>query len=308
MQTPHVFGEHQNLFGIHRDAVESERDAVASQSLDGSGSEPRIAVLMLTAGMLTSVGPSRLHVDMADELSQLGLPSFRFDLSGIGESLAVGSNGSSLERAASEVRQAMDMLASEYGYSHFMLFGLCSGADDAIPSAVEDERIIAASLVDACGYRTAGYLVPFARRKYLPKVLRLSKWRASISRYLQSGKSIASTMPIGLDIREFPDREQSETTLLGLVDRGMRLQFVYTGGVIDYYSYANQFFDMFPRLVNRTEIAVVYQPRWDHVAMLQEDRTELLQTVVSWFDTTAKTFRNETRVNTTTQVGWAPLM
>jgi hypothetical protein len=294
MQTPHVFGEHQHLYGIHRDAVASDRDAVASQSLDGSDSEPKIAVLMLTAGMLTSVGPSRLHVDLADELSDLGLPSFRFDLSGIGESLAVGSNGSSLERAASEVRQAMDMLEREYGYSHFMLFGLCSGADDAIPAAVEDERIIAASLVDACGYRTAGHWVPFVRRKYLPKLVRLSKWIDLFRGYFQGTKSSASTMPIGSDIREFPNREQSEATLLGLVDRGMRLQFVYSGGVIDYYSYANQFFDMFPRLVNRDEIAVVYQPRWDHVAMLQEDRTELLQTVVSWFDTTAKAFLNET--------------
>jgi hypothetical protein len=109
-------------------------------------------------------------------------------------------------------------------------------------------------------------------------------------------------MPIGSDIREFPDREQSEATLLGLIDRGMRLQFVYTGGVIDYYSYADQFFDMFPRLVNRSEIAIVYQPRWDHVAMLQEDRIELLQTVVSWFDTTAKVFYKETLVDAPTQV------
>lgn len=287
MQTPHVFGEHQHLFGIHRDAV-------ASETLDSSYSEPKIAVLMLTAGMLTSVGPSRLHVDLADELSQLGLPSFRFDLSGIGESLAVGSSGSSLERATSEVRQAMDMLESEYGYSHFMLFGLCSGADDAIPSAVEDERIIAASLVDACGYRTTGHWVPFVRRKYLPKLVRLSKWIDLFRGYFQGTKSSASTMPIGSDIREFPNREQSEATLLGLIDRGMRLQFVYTGGVIDYYSYASQFFDMFPRFVNRKEIEVVYQPRWDHVTMLQEDRTEFLQTVISWFDTTAKASRNET--------------
>ena len=295
MQTPHVFGEHQHLFGIHRDAV-------ASEALDSSCSESKIAVLMLTAGMLTSVGPSRLHVDLADELSGLGLPSFRFDLSGIGESLAVGSNGSSLERASSEVRQAMDMLEREYSYRHFMLFGLCSGADDAIPSAVEDERIIAASLVDGCGYRTAGHWGPFVRRKYLPKVVRLSKWIDLFRGYFQGAKFDASTMPIGSDIREFPDREQSQATLLGLVERGMRLQFVYTGGVIDYYSYANQFFDMFPQLVNRKEIAVVYQPRWDHVAMLQEDRTELLRTVVSWFDTTAKVFRNETLVDTTTQV------
>ena len=102
-------------------------------------------------------------------------------------------------------------------------------------------------------------------------------------------------MPKGSDIREFPNREQSEATLLGLIDRGMQLQFLYTGGVVDYYSYTNQFFDMFPRLKHRSEISVIYQPRWDHVTMLQEDRAELLQTLVSWFDTTAATFCIDTR-------------
>ena len=288
MQTPHVFGEYQHLYGIHREAD-------ANPSFGSNRSESKVAVLMLTAGMLSSVGPSRLHVLLADELSTRGLPSFRFDLSGIGESLAVGSNGSSLERASNEVRQAMDMLEREYGYSHFMLFGLCSGADDAIHSAVNDERIIAASLVDACGYRTNGHLVPFVRRKYLPKIVRLSKWRDLFRGYFRSNQSTALTMPKGSDIREFPNREQSEATLLGLIDRGMQLQFLYTGGVVDYYSYTNQFFDMFPRLKHRSEISVIYQPRWDHVTMLQEDRAELLQTLVSWFDTTAATFCIDTR-------------
>jgi hypothetical protein len=281
MQTPHCFGEYDNLFGVHCQSVLSDVSV-------GNRPTQKVAVLMLTAGMLTSVGPSRLHVALAEKLSRKGLPSFRFDLSGIGESLAVGSQGASLERASLEVRQAIDMLEKEYGYTCFILFGLCSGADDAIVSASEDKRIIGACLMDACGYKTLGYLIPFLRRKYLPKILSVAKWFEAIGQRFSIYKPTASTMPQGFDLREFPNRIQAEDSIVALNDRGVRLQFIYTGGVIDYYSYANQFFDMFPRLRNRPEISVQFQPRWDHVTMLREDQSELLEMIVPWFESTAK--------------------
>jgi inhibitor of KinA sporulation pathway (predicted exonuclease) len=280
MHIPHVFGEHEHLFGFHCPA------SICISPMDQSKA-PKIAVLMLTPGMLTSIGPSRLHVTLADALSRKGIPSFRFDLSGIGESLAVGSHGSSLKRASHEVQQAMDMLEGEYGYTRFMLFGLCSGADDAVASASEDERIIATCLMDACGYRTSSHFAHYVKLKYLPKVLSLTKWLQSIQQRIQNGGPTASTMPEGFDIREFPNREQSEKQIVALVERGVRFQFIYTGGVSNYYSYADQFFDFFPRLKNRSEVTVVFQPRWDHVAMLQEDRIELLDTIVPWFESTA---------------------
>jgi len=279
--TPHVFGEQEHLFGIHCAPNSSNADP-------SNRDEVKVAVLMLTAGMLSNVGPSRLHVAMANAVSAQGIPSFRFDLSGIGESLAIGSQGLSLKRASSEITCAMDMLEIEYGYTQFILFGLCSGADDAIATAGEDYRIVGASLMDACGYRTRGHLISLARRKYLPKLLSVSKWFEAISERFQSSVPEPSTMPQGFDIREFPNRERSEKDILNLIDRGVRLQFIYTGGVIDYYSYANQFYDMFPSLKHRPEISVLYQPRWDHVAMLREDRLELLDSIVPWLITTAR--------------------
>lgn len=280
MHTPHCFGEFEHLFGIHCQPI-------SSPVRSANNPKRKIAVLMLTAGMLTSVGPYRLHVALADELSRKGIGSFRFDLSGIGESLAVGSHGTSLARASYEVQQAMDMLDVEYGYTHFMLFGLCSGADDAIASAADDSRIVAASLMDACGYRTRGHFLSLLRLKYFPKWLSIQKWFDAIGKRSRRGTPTVSTMPQGYDIREFPNRDQSEQAILALIDRRVRLQFIYTGGVIDYYSYANQFFDMFPKLRDRTEVSVRFQPQWDHVAMLQEDRVELLHTIVPWFESAA---------------------
>ena len=276
IETPHVFGTHENLFGIHRES-RKQSSGVAS------GDASKNAVLMLTAGMLGSVGPSRLHVELAESLSLEGLSSFRFDLSGIGESLAVGSPGSSLKRTAREVQQAMDLLEFEYGYDRFLLFGLCSGADDAIVAALEETRIVGASLMDGCGYRTPQHFAGRLWRKYVPKLLSLRKWLDLLNGFLRKHETSTSTMPQGLDIREFPKQSQSTREITTLIDRGVKLQFIYTSGVIDYYSYGNQFYDMFPSLQGRDEISVTYHPQFDHTVMLREDREELVHRVTQWF-------------------------
>ncbi len=286
IETPHVFGTYENLFGIHCESnVGSRNDASAATS--------KTAVLMLTAGMLSSVGPSRLHVELAKSLSQRGLASFRFDLSGIGESLAVGSPGSSQKRAAREVQQAMDLLELKYGYDRFMLFGLCSGADDAIVAALEDPRIVGASLMDGCGYRTNRHYAGLLLRKYVPKLLSFRKWQEYLSGLLSKSKIASSTMPEGLDIREFPSQEQATREITTLIDRGVKLRFIYTSGVIDYYSYEKQFYDMFPSFKNRAEICVSYHPQWDHTVMLREDRHQLIENVSQWFATTVATIESK---------------
>ena len=275
METAHVFGHHENLFGIHTDPL-------AISKTNKNTSHCKTAVIMLTAGMLTNVGPSRLHVSLAADLAEQGIGSFRFDLSGIGESLPVAGQGASVVRAIGEVKQAMDFLQREHDYSQFMLFGLCSGADDAIATALQDDRIVAVCSMDGCGYRTQKYSLYAAWRKYLPKVISPLKWIQLGKKWFLKEPIKGSSMPLGSDIREFPCCEQAEQEIRSLADRGVQLLFLYTGGVIDYYSYERQFYDMFPLLKGRNEIKVEYHPRWDHVAFLEEDRLQLVDRVTTW--------------------------
>ena len=275
METAHVFGHHENLFGIHTDPL-------AISKTNKNTSHCKTAVIMLTAGMLTNVGPSRLHVSLAADLAEQGIGSFRFDLSGIGESLPVAGQGASVVRAIGEVKQAMDFLQREHDYSQFMLFGLCSGADDAIATALQDDRIVAVCSMDGCGYRTQMYALYAAWRKYVPKVISPFKWIQLGKKWLHTEPINGSSMPLGSDIREFPCCDQAEKEIRSLADRGVRLLFLYTGGVIDYYSYEQQFYDMFPSLQGRNEIKVEYHPQWDHVAFLEEDRLQLIAQVKDW--------------------------
>ncbi len=246
-------------------------------------------------------------------MADLGIASLRFDLSGIGESLAVGSQGTSLQRAQHEVGEAMDWLSQQFGFEQFLLFGLCSGADDALATAVQDDRVVGLSLLDGCGYRTPWFYINFIAYKYLPKLLSPGKLASKFASWMNA-TAAARSMPMGVDIREYPAREIAESQLVALVNRGVRLQFVYTGGAIDYYSYDDQFFDMFPSLAkykpprakaldrrlsrnspcdpasvngtraehSRYPISVEYMPEADHLLMIQSDREKLLNKLTAW--------------------------
>ena len=134
-----VFGKYQNLVGTVTEPI---------------GEPSSVAAIFLTAGMLHHAGPYRLHVDLAHEVSKSNMLSIRFDLSGIGESLGVGQGGQSIDRAANETAQAMDYLSEKYGIKKFVLFGLCSGADDSVHTALTDKRVVGVVALDGCGYRT----------------------------------------------------------------------------------------------------------------------------------------------------------
>jgi hypothetical protein len=67
----------------------------AEQSLIGVLARPgealgpaRVGCLLLNVGVNHRIGPRRLNVKLARALAGLGIPSLRFDLSGVGDSRA----------------------------------------------------------------------------------------------------------------------------------------------------------------------------------------------------------------------------
>ncbi len=258
-----VFGSHDHLLGVLR-TVAPENDLQC------------IAAVMVTPGMLHHAGPFRLHVDMAERLASHGMPSLRFDLSGIGESLGVGTGGRSIDRAAREIRQAIDILVERTRTRKVILFGLCSGADDSIHAALSDERVAGVLAMDGCGYKTRGYHQHRWHKHVLPRLLQPQKWASLLHRTLLNGDKAAGTLMPGNDIREFPDRDTQVEQLQRLSARGVRLHFAYTGGVADYYNHAGQFAEMFPELVHNDHVSSHYFGSMDHVALLSEDRRELV--------------------------------
>lgn len=271
MDKMNVFGDQQNLVGWY--------------SAPAARLKSDVAVVMLTPGMLSHVGPMRLHVQLARGLERMGMASFRFDLSGIGESLPSGASGCSLERAATEICQALDWLETQYGWQKFALFGLCSGADDALAASLREERIVGLSLMDGCGFRTNRFYLNHFSQKYLPKLLSFQKWQELLANRFGGGSRAYRTMPMGQDVREFADRETCQKQIQTLLSRGTRMQWIYTGGSIDYYSYVNQFFEMFPLVRPNPLLSIQHYPNVDHLATMQRDREQIQNAILDWCGT-----------------------
>ena len=270
MEKPIVFGEADNLFGIVN--LPHENHA-------------RTAVIMLTAGMLHHVGSFRFHVLLARELEKLGILSLRFDLSGIGESLATGTMGDSLTRAARETTLAIDWLTAEHEIDNVILFGLCSGADDAWHVARHDERVTGLAMIDGLGYSTKLH----QKLVWLDKARKFSSpsyWNAKLRRKHSELHIVASGIPEGNDIREFPNRDTAAEDLRGFIARGIHILACYTSGAMDYYNYPEQFAEMFHDVPLPATVNHCFYKHMDHVALLKEDRRELLDRFSTWIQST----------------------
>lgn len=268
MEQAIVFGKYDHLLGV----------ANIAQSSTTKDKE-QVAMILITAGMLHNVGPFRLYVDIANSLEAQGISSLRFDISGIGESLGIGSSGKSIDRAASEASEAMDYLSKNHGIKKFIVFGLCSGADDSVQTALNDERVIGVITLDGLGYKTPKF--DRVQRLFLAKkILFFNNWKSKINN-LTGIKPAPVSLAAGGDIREFPETpEQASNELQQLVDRGTQLHFIYTGGT-DYYNYAEQVYDMLPNIKWKGTESTRYFPHMDHVILLCEDRKELVKDITT---------------------------
>jgi alpha-beta hydrolase superfamily lysophospholipase len=140
-ETPSWFGPKRSLFGILTEPPEPAIDAPL--------------VVLLSGGVNPQVGTNRMHTRWARDWAQLGLSTFRFDLSGIGDSAtAAGAEDAQLYslQTVDEVRAALDHLEREYGARRFMLIGLCSGAFAAFHTALADRRVSDIGLLNLLRY------------------------------------------------------------------------------------------------------------------------------------------------------------
>lgn len=240
----------------------------------------RPAIVFLNAGMLHRVGPNRLHVRMARELARCGFASLRFDCSGIGDS---PPRTDGLPRPAAvlgDVRDALDFVGAERGASSFILVGLCSGADLAFRAALADKRIVGAVLIDGLPYRTARSRMHY----YASRLLRRGGWRrlfasdGPVWRLLRRSQR-PPRRPSALLRRDVPTKDEAESSLRELTQRGVRFLLIYTPG--REYSYRRQFRDMFPS-VGSDQVEVAYFRDSNHTFTLRANQDLLVRTVDEW--------------------------
>lgn len=265
------FGPQGDLTGIY-----------TAPGVEASGSP---ALLLLTAGLLHKVGPNRLHVDLARRLAGEGYASFRFDMSGTGDSAARTDSATELERCVADVAAAMNTIHKRFGHEAFVLFGLCSGADNAHASAVRDARVKGIICLDAYIYPTVrGHLnrILSRLRAITPrKILSLPLGMFRRARGAASGRGAAGGEAEAAFMRPFPPKNELARELQLLADRGVDMLFIYTGGYVP-YRYPDHFRDCFRAVDFGSRLNVIYNADANHTYTIGHDRRALMDSVQAW--------------------------
>ena len=137
-----VFGEGQGLVGVITDPP----------GVPGRRGEGLPGAILLNAGVIHRVGPSRLYVHLARELAAIGCVAARFDHSGIGDSSTRRDDAPFEVSSIQEARAAMDWMQESRGIDRFVLIGLCSGAVTAFDAAGVDARVAGVVMINPQGF------------------------------------------------------------------------------------------------------------------------------------------------------------
>lgn len=206
------------------------------------------AAILLNAGLLSRIGPHRLHVRMARHLASRGIPCLRFDSSGLGDS---GNPGKSeIAPQIADVADAIDRLIVDGVARNVVLFGICAGAVFAYQAAQVNEHVSGVILHD-------GFIFPTWKTK-LFYVYRKIKARPPLSAILKRKRRVV--MNIASD--DIPADAYAEG-LARIEKRGAWVAHVMSGSYPERYSYHGQFKDRFRRFGLR-ELTANYLPDVDH--------------------------------------------
>lgn len=248
------------------------------------------AIVLLNAGLLPRTGPNRLCVRLAREMAANGIDSLRFDGSGIGDSAARSSGESYRLSALRDVTDALTFMATEGGYSGFILAGLCSGADLAVRAALADERIVGLVLLDGLPYtnvrsRLNDEFLRVARAitdgRWRKLVLRGSVIRKALGRVVKANaKQTATPSAVAIEgRRDVPPLDEARATLAALAIRKVGILAVFTEG--RGYNYRGQFGDLFPNF-DKDAVSVLQIAGADHTFSLSVTQDNVISAVRNW--------------------------
>jgi pimeloyl-ACP methyl ester carboxylesterase len=262
-----------------------------SRSLVGIVTEPTVVrgipVVILGAGILHRMGPSRASVHLARALASAGHPTVRFDLSGIGDS-SRAAEANLAEAVVADIHDAIELATAAAAGTPWnagvALVGYCSGADNAFFVAADDPRVRTAVLFDPTIHRTAG----FRRRDLLRRLTSRESWfnvisgrslRLRIAQRLNSASVVRAPDHYGLLVA---GREDADRRAHVMRERGVRLQFLLSSGVRSYCNSPAQVRESLAQGFSPELFEVVWAPHVDHVFSRARHIEWLSETVIDW--------------------------
>ncbi len=269
----------------------------AQKSLVGVVTDPEngtatggLGCVFLNAGFTPRIGPQRLSVLLARRLAAIGIPALRFDFSGIGDSPSRQDNMSFADSTVSETQEAMSLLAATRGVQHFVLIGVCWGADNALRVSQVDERVVGVGAVDFYALFSMRYLVRTHRGRLAdPR----SWWRLLRGASPAIGRALGGLLELAKQRRAA--RGDTSGDLLPVkapatvvaelragIERGVEMCFVYARGAPSYDQYVMNFAAPMRDLEGPGRLRIELFDDADHVFTLLSNQGALMDALVEW--------------------------
>ena len=284
MEEPLQFGDGGRLFGILTLPSRSHRKA------------PGLPVFVfLNAGLLHRIGPHRLYVRLARDLSRMGFSSLRVDLAGTGDSPRRPGLTYS-QSVAADFGAISGVLESRLGRLPLVLAGLCSGAHDAVRLTPEEPRVVGMVLLDPICFPDDG----FRARAVVLKYTNHARYIAWLKRRFKAltipcgGKqeendSVDVLAPEDKPTQEqlraawgVPNREQLRAAFESIREREGRVISVFTQSALEYYNQTGQLGRVLGVDGYQQFCTEVFWPQAEHIYPLDLHRRRLIEEIKNW--------------------------
>jgi pimeloyl-ACP methyl ester carboxylesterase len=272
------FGEGRRLSGILTRPSVPVRDP------------PELPVFVFfNAGLLHRVGPRRLYVHLARDLSRMGFSSLRVDLAGMGDS-PPRPGLTNQQSVAADYDEILRVLESRLARVPLILAGLCSGADNAIRLAPKDSRVVGLVLLDPVCSPDDG----FSARAFVLKYTNTARYVARLKRRFEA----PTTQPRGSQeqidpptlrdaptlerLRDAPTLEQLRSAFESIRERDGRVLSVFTQYALQYYNQAGQLGRVLGVDGYQQFCTEVFWPQAEHTYTLDRHRRRLIEEIKNW--------------------------
>ena len=155
-------------------------------------------IILVNSGSVHRVGPNRTYVELSRSLVDAGYPTFRFDLSQLGDSITgqpFNENNPYSHDATNDIESVLKTMSKQFGFKKYVISGLCSGAHNSfhaglnLPSSYDISEVILINPltfykdIDATNSKNAlpAFQVEQDSDQYKKSILDPQKWKKLIS-------------------------------------------------------------------------------------------------------------------------------
>ena len=274
----HKFGIKENLFGVE-------------YSLEKVNADLPI-LLFVNAGIVPKFGPNHLYVFLCYKLAEIGYTSFRFDLSGIGESNEDNEIVKTEDYQVNEIKMATDYILNYHSKQKIIIIGLCSGAYEGLRYSLIDERVEGLVFINGSviNYKKMNLLSDAAdssikMRYYKKNILNINKWlkiakgNSKIFKYILRKVSKNNISDFRKEKKQ-KNFDFKENYLNNIIVKNLKTLFIFTEGSIfyDYFVLSNSL----SKIKNKENMEVIYLQGIDHTFTTHSSREHLFIKIIKW--------------------------